>query len=173
MTWKLPFVAGLAILSLAGLDWWLVRNRVDISPIKPGRVSLSETSSQTSADAGTAVFGDLSETLERPLFSPTRRKYQPPLAEETAPPDAPTPVEVPAQPAPVVAAPKLLGVTINGDEVAALLQSPSTPNPAWHRMGAGVDGWTITEIDSNSVTFSNGYNREVRTLYDMGESLAR
>ncbi|RWC49869.1 MAG: hypothetical protein EOS55_04620 [Mesorhizobium sp.] len=138
-------IAGLVLVNVA-----LYNTPVDITPIASGK---AHDGSLASA-AGSLQFpeaGDFSETFQRPLFTPTRRKIVPP-------PAAPQPVEIavaPAeQPAPPpeaasAVAPSLLGVSRNGGAAKALLRVAGSDAAVWYGNGETVDGWTVSAIDKD------------------------
>ncbi len=141
-------LAGLALINVS-----LYSTPVDISPI----ASAKGRDGNMVAEPGGALqipnAGDFAETFERPLFSPTRRKFVPE-------PVAPKPVEVaaapveqqPAPPTPVAApaiAPSLLGISIHGGAAKALLRIAGGSESLWYGNGETVDGWTVSSIDKD------------------------
>ncbi|UVK46529.1 hypothetical protein BPNPMPFG_002190 [Mesorhizobium sp. AR07] len=140
-------IAGLALVNVA-----LYISPVDISPVASGKGH----DGGLAAAAGSLQFpeaGNFSETFERPLFTPTRRKFVPP-------PVAPPPVEVaaapvvqsPPPPPPEVApavAPSLLGISIQGGAAKALLRVAGSETAIWYGNGETVDGWTVSTIDKD------------------------
>lgn len=85
-------------------------------------------------------------TLQRPLFSPTRRPPPPPAV--IAAPSITAAVAPPAAPPPNVA---LSGVIVGAGGGVALLRRPTDPVPARVALGAKVDGWTVAEIHPRSI----------------------
>jgi hypothetical protein len=141
----LAIAAGIAVLVLVNVA--LYNTPVDITPIASGK---GHDGGPASA-AGSLQFpaaGDFSETFQRPLFTPMRRKIIPPPA---PPPgeDAVAPVE--QAPAPVdvapAAAPSLLGISIQGGAGKALLRVAGSDKAVWYGSGETVDGWTVSAID--------------------------
>lgn len=139
-------IAALALVNVALYD-----TPVDITPVASGKGH----DGGPAAVAGSLQFpeaGDFSETFQRPLFTPTRRKFVPP-------PVAPPPVEVavapveqaPAPPpeAPPAVAPSLLGVSIQGGAAKALLRVAGKETALWYGNGETVDGWTVSAIDKD------------------------
>ncbi|MGK9235958.1 hypothetical protein KXS07_29590, partial [Inquilinus limosus] len=89
----------------------------------------------------------LTETVARPLFSPTRRGPQPP----------PPPAEAPPPPPPAAAPPPsvtLQGVILAGDSTVALLRRDDTGEIVTARTGDDLSGWRIDRIEAGSVTLS-------------------
>ncbi|MER9934320.1 hypothetical protein [Mesorhizobium sp. M0088] len=140
-------IAGLVLINVA-----LYNTPVDITPVVSGKGHDGGPAST----AGALQFpeaGDFSETFQRPLFTPTRRKFVPP-------PVAPQPVEVavapveqpptppPQEVAPAVA-PSLLGISIHGGAAKALLRVAGSDAAIWYASGETVDGWTVSAIDKS------------------------
>ncbi|MER9918743.1 MULTISPECIES: hypothetical protein [unclassified Mesorhizobium] len=144
----LAIAGGIAVLALINVA--LYNTPIDTTPIASGK---GHDGGPASA-AGTLQFpeaGDFSETFQRPLFTPMRRKIVPP-------PPAPLPVEVAVAPveqapAPVevapVAAPSLLGISIQGGAGKALLRVAGKDEALWYASGEIVDGWTVSVIDKD------------------------
>ena len=138
-------IAGLVLVNVALYD-----TPVDISPVASGKGHDGGVASAT----GSLQFpegGDFSETFQRPLFTPTRRKF-------VAPPAGPPPVEVvaaaveqaPSPPeAPPAAAPSLLGISIHGGAAKALMRVAGSETAIWYGSGETVDGWTVSAIDKD------------------------
>ncbi|WP_245445715.1 hypothetical protein [Mesorhizobium kowhaii] len=155
--------AGLAIAGLIAalvlVNVALYDTPVDISQVASGK---GHDGGLASA-AGSLQFpeaGNFSETFERPLFTPTRRKF-------VAPPAGPPPVEVvaaaveqpPAPPPPEAApaiAPSLLGISIHGGTAKALLRVAGSETAIWYGSGETVDGWTVSAIDKDQAVLERG-----------------
>ncbi|MDE0155646.1 MAG: hypothetical protein OXS28_08600 [Gammaproteobacteria bacterium] len=94
------------------------------------------------------------ETLERPLFRADRRPYEAPQ---------PVIVDEPA-PAPVVEIPlgeqvALRATIIIGEKRIALLHDLVNDIPLRLSRGDDVHGWTLSEVDTDSVVLQNGEAR--------------
>ena len=88
-------------------------------------------------------------TLQRPLFSPNRRR-------PTVEPPPPTPVvQEPLRPPPAPPAVTLIGVIADPDGSQALLQSVGA-KAIRVRVGDDVMGWRVAEIDAQRLTFTLG-----------------
>jgi len=95
------------------------------------------------------------ETLERPLFRTDRRPYEAPQ---------PVIVDEPA-PAPVVEIPlgeqvALRATIIIGEKRIALLHDVVNDSPLRLSRGDSVHGWTLTEVETDSVALRKGEARE-------------
>jgi len=140
-------IAALALVNVALFD-----TPVDITPVASGK---GHDGCLVSV-AGSLQFPeacDFSETFQRPLFTPTRRKFVPP-------PVAPPPVEVAAAPveqapapppseAPLAVAPSLLGISIHGGAAKALLRVAGSEAAVWYGSGDTVDGWRVSAVDKD------------------------
>ena len=154
MTRMRGILLAIAIVAGLGLLGTHVGSGVDISPVTPQRVAASASDGSDGPDRfrldGVRVES-FSQTLERPLFWPTRR----PKSETVAPVVAPTP-----PPEPVGLALRLVGV-LKGDDgkPRALIVSPQQPNGRWLEEGGEVDGWRLTRIGNAAVSVESGGRR--------------
>lgn len=141
-------LAGLGLVNVS-----LYKTPVDISPIASANGRDGNLLAGPGGSLQIPNAGDFAETFERPLFSPTRRKFVPE-------PVAPKPVEVAAapveqQPAPPpqiaapVIAPSLLGISIQGGAAKALLRIAGGRDALWYGNGETIDGWTVSSIDKD------------------------
>jgi hypothetical protein len=91
---------------------------------------------------------ELSATLERPLFSPSRR---PP-----APPPQPQAVETAATPAPPPSPPNLVlvGVVMDGEGARAIVRNGTDKKIQRAQIGDDIDGWKVSQIDGRKVVLS-------------------
>jgi hypothetical protein len=105
---------------------------------------------------------DLSETRNRPLFSPSRRP-RPANVEVavTAPPPPPPPQEP-------VPAPNLtfLGTFESPTEVGATVQIPSNDKPITIRYGTYINGWRVVDISHKRLVLAHEDRRVVFTLFN-------
>ncbi|MER8734486.1 hypothetical protein NKJ81_31520 [Mesorhizobium sp. M0018] len=141
----IAMIAGLVLVNVELYD-----TPVDIAPIASAKGRDGGTMPAPGGSLQIPDAGDFGETFERPLFSPTRRKFAPE-------PVAPQPVEVasvaieqppPQNLAPIVA-PSLLGISIHGGAAKALLRIAGADAAVWYGNGEIVDGWTLSAIDKN------------------------
>lgn len=155
---------GIVAAGLIATNVVLYDTTVDISPLAPAQRTGARQ--QAGAVQGAAVPDPdgLAETFERPLFSPTRRKFVPAPAE-------PKPVEVAAAPvapppqetaAPVVL-PSLLGISIGSGTARALLKIEGGTAADWYANGETVDGWTVSAIGKDQAVLTRN-GQEARLL---------
>ncbi|MER8409362.1 hypothetical protein NKH16_32785 [Mesorhizobium sp. M1307] len=138
-------IAGLVAVNVALYD-----TPVDIAPIASAK---GRDGGMMSAPGGSLQIPDavdFSETFERPLFSPTRRKSVPEPVQPPAVEVASVAVEQPPPQnlAPIVA-PSLLGISIHGGTAKALLRIAGGDIALWYGNGETVDGWTVSTIDKD------------------------
>lgn len=151
------------ILALGAGNLLLSETAVDIAPIAVAPLSQAKAEIQAAAKGDDAVQpGQGFEALSRPVFSPTRREYQPP----------PLPVAPPAEIAPLVQPTvvpihsfRLIGIRRTGPEAAALLSVSPDQKAEWSPVGAIVEGWTIERVDSHSVALRLADRSIVIDLY--------
>ncbi|MER9585458.1 hypothetical protein [Mesorhizobium sp. M0276] len=160
-------IAGLILVNVV-----LYGTPVDITPVASGK---GHDGALASA-AGSLQFpeaGDFSETFQRPLFTPTRRKIVPP-------PVPPQPVEIAVaptqQPAPRPEAapavtPSLLGISRNGGAAKALLRVAGSDAAVWYGNGETVDGWKVSAIDKDQAVLERDGKVAHILLYPPWENL--
>ena len=150
LTWLLLL---LCLASGALLYWELVA-----ADSKPAKVASAKPTSFAipSSDVALEFFlpelSDLSETVDRPLFSSSRR---PPAESE----DLPQPVQQKAS-KPVTAT--LRGVIIADDNRSALLQRKKGGQLQWVAEGERMEGWQVIRIEPERVILRAA--RETDTL---------
>lgn len=160
-------LASFIIVGLAAVNLTLSDTAIDTSPITmPVRkTDALETTSAGNSISSNSGMSDFTQTFERPLFSPTRRKPVPVVVK----PEPATPVVAQA-PAPVMvkqssAIPALLGLSASKKGWKALLRPDGKKEIAWYGNGETIDGWMISAIDRDHVALSRGGQIELVTLY--------
>lgn len=154
---RVHLLIGVALVlgSLLYLDIW-EQPSTSLPPTAqhPGTGPVSVTSSLDSL--ASLRLSDLTETLERPLFEPTRRA----IRNEVPPPKPVITVERPPPPPPSF---KLLGVIISGDRSLAVLNAD---DGGMHRLGVGdsLSGWEVLAVDLDSVVIARGSERQTLLL---------
>jgi len=173
----------IAAAGLVATNVFLYNMRVDISALAPAKKTGVKVPAGADPSEGMPDLGGFAETFERPLFSPSRRKFVPaPVdAEPVAPASAPVDPQPQAQQvAASVAAPSLLGISISGGTARALLQAEGGAAAEWYANGETVNGWTVSAIDKQEAVLTRD-GREARlSLYppmqkpaDGGSSIAQ
>jgi general secretion pathway protein N len=105
------------------------------------------SSSALSNPLAAQSLDELSTTLDRPLFSPSRR---PP-----APPPAPA-VQTAAPPPPPPSPPNLVlvGVVLDGESARAIVRNGTDKKIQRTQIGDDIDGWKVSQIDRRKVVLS-------------------
>jgi general secretion pathway protein N len=90
----------------------------------------------------------LSATLDRPLFSPSRRPPAPP---------PPPPVQVAAPPVPPPSPPSLLllGVVMDGEGARAIVRAGTEKKLLRAQIGDDIEGWKVSQIEGRKVVLSS------------------
>ena len=116
-----------------------------------------ELSAETLANPVAAQSLDqLSSTLERPLFSPTRRRPAPPPVTQAVAPSAP-------QQQPTLT---LFGVAMDGEQARALIRTDRDKKIVRAQIGDDIDGWKVSQIEGRKVVLSLGERFVTLTLFD-------
>lgn len=158
--------AALAVVTGA-LAWLAAGSEIDTRPIAPnGEAALRGP--LVAATAGPAANRPLSayrETLDRPLFEPSRR----PRPEEPDGPladDAATPKR-----SPTADGLRIVGIMTGKGGAAvprALVRAPEEPQAIWVEAGAIIGGWKVARIGDRTVTLENGPQRHELNLFSDG-----
>jgi hypothetical protein len=116
-----------------------------------GAAATEEPQEQSAAVLANPVaaqsLAQLSSTLDRPLFSPSRRPPAPPpppVAQAAAPPAPPLP------PPNLV----LFGVVMDGEGARAVVRSGVDKKLVRAQIGDEIDGWKVSQIDGRKVVLS-------------------
>ena len=101
------------------------------------------------------AFSQFSQIAEQPIFRASRR---PPQMERKAAssPQKPTVAPAPPVPAPSFA---LRGVIITPDLRIAIIQLPGSPKAVLLASGETAEGWTLSDVTAEKVTFNRGTQR--------------
>lgn len=165
-------IAGLGLLALclAGLAAWQVLAEPEdeplgvAMPVRPPPVAALRNSD---APAGP----DAAAIVERPLFSEARRRAAPIAAAQAAPPPPP-----PAAPAPPLSAThRLVGISLAGDQVVALLREGSGREATLLRLRSGdqLGDWTLAGLERpRTLRFERGEEHQLLALPDAAASSA-
>ena len=89
----------------------------------------------------------LSATLDRPLFSPSRRAPAPPPVPAA---QAPAPPQPPALPPNVV----LVGIVMDGESARAVIRTGAEKKILRARIGDDVGGWKVAQIEGRKLVLS-------------------
>ncbi|MBB3571272.1 hypothetical protein [Rhizobium sp. BK491] len=163
------FGIGTAVIALLAANLMIARMTIDISPDISGPAASGDSSKLRSVtQAAPAIGSEFSETIARPIFSPTRREFAAAQQLETPPPPAET-IAPPVIKKPVLV---LQGTRWIDGKTTALIKLESSPNPDWYSVGQVIDAWQISLIDTNRLVLSHGEERAEYALYS-GEILGQ
>lgn len=168
-----------AVVGLAALNWYASTSTIDTSPIQVASTSTNDRVAVPSTDMRPAkplAENNNTETLKRPLFTPTRRPFDPAknIAPDATPAAAPEKaIEPPtAPPAPLQV--KLVGYTASPQRgKRALVRTPNERAGTWISIGDQVDGWRLRELSADRATFEFGSQRQVLQLETKSQTTER
>lgn len=168
MNGKKLSVIAVATVLIGLSNLWLRGRPLDLAPITPAAKTGERSARRAVSDLTIPAPGaaDFAETFDRPLFSPDRKRHTIEIEALPAPapvlPTTPSMVETPVVTPP---APLLLGISITGQTTQALLKIDGQDQPAWHRSGDTVAGWTIAEIGKDRATLHQNGQTSRLLLY--------
>jgi hypothetical protein len=111
---------------------------------------------------------DLSDTRERPIFTPSRRPPPPPVVEKPYVPPPPPPVATKPPPEPLMLS--LLG-TIAGDSAGvALFMEKSSQEVVRLRIGEAHQGWVLRSVHGREAMLEKDDRKETVTLPNPGDA---
>jgi hypothetical protein len=142
--------------------------RADLGP--PPRVKSGEPN--RAPPSGNPLWAiplkDLSDTRERPIFSPSRRPPPPPVVEKPYVPPPPPRVETKPPPEPLMLS--LLG-TIAGDSAGvALFMETGSQEVVRLRIGEAHQGWVLRSVHGREAMLEKGDRKETLALPSPGDA---
>jgi hypothetical protein len=155
------------VAALGLLNWTLADMPVDISPLDvpvASDVAPKPAAGETSPEWSQRSLAELSDTVARPLFHPTRRPVVVRTAAPVEPDMAPTlPPEPTGAPASRLS---LIGVMgTGGKNRRALLRAEGQAYGTWVDVGGEIDGWRLSAIEDNRVLIEKSGGREELVLH--------
>ena len=131
--------------------------------IDPSPSSMVRPESRQGVPAGNPLWGVplhvLTETRDRPLFSPSRRP--PPAAIIAAPVVAPPPAPPAAPDHPLLT---LVGTVVSGREAIGVFVDQESKNIVRLRIGQDHDGWTLRAVHERNAVFDDRHREAVIAL---------
>lgn len=168
-----PATKALALLALLVLPYLLWTGSDESTTPVVASVARAVTSDSAAAGAPTppAAFElppleKLSEIVERPLFSPTRRMPLPPprVASSTGP----AATEAPAVSGPAEPELRFFGTVRHAGTAAALVTYPGTAQVARLEPGDQVGDWRVLSVDGNHLELGLGEKRRSFEIFASG-----
>ena len=145
------FCAALAVVVVAEVAWVMPRSD------EPHDEHPVDVAQQVAKLAPADIDGNIAGILERPLFSQSRAAAEREDAEDDGDGDSDEPLDR-----------RLAGVVIGPEGREALFQRSQDKSIAVN-IGGKLDGWTVTEIESDHVVLSrDGKDQTVNLLEDKG-----
>ncbi|MFN7089155.1 MAG: hypothetical protein ACK4P4_01170 [Allorhizobium sp.] len=150
---------------LVVLNVILYNRPIDISPAELDVETPSSTETTLLVPPASEGTLNISHTLARPLFSPTRREF---VAEAPQLTLNPTEQAVEAQPSepPTRPALTLQGTRFVGQEGRALIALESEHDPIWIKTGDQIQRWTVAEVGKEVLVLIRDEQRAVYALYE-------
>lgn len=160
------------IAALGLLNWKLAEMQVDISPLQDdvtAAVTPKTSETEMPVDPARQSLAELSETVSRPLFHPTRR---PVVVRNAGPTDASEATGQSPVPAPVqLSRLSLVGLMgTDGKNRRALLRAEGRPFGIWIDEGNEIDGWRLSAIEDNRVLIEKDGGQEELLLHATGQN---
>ena len=126
----------------------------------PNLTELAESATVSANPLSAIPLNALAATLNRPLFTPSRRPPAPIVATaRVAPRPSPPPPPAPEHPNLV-----LVGTVAAGSEGLAVLIDPMTHDAVRLRTGEGHEGWILQSVDRRTATLQKGGQSEMLEL---------
>jgi hypothetical protein len=156
-----------AVTGLASLNWHATNSVVDVTPLSVASPRGDERAAAPANNSPTpksAAQLDYTETLKRPLFTPTRRPFDPAKNKPPEPILVKTPDKLPDSPAatPPALQVKMVGYTASPQRgKRALVRTVNDKVGTWISIGDQVDGWRLRELSADRATFELGGQRQV------------
>ena len=160
-------LAGLAV-GLGQGAWWLHSTPADTSPLVADGQQASWTpdlGGKTGNEFVARALEDFSDTLERPLFEPERRRFFPKPPEPEPVAKAPEPEPPPPAPEKPRERLRIAGVKIFNGKRQALIIVESSNETRWVSSGDSIGGWKVVSIDDAGAEVSAGTTRRKVMLY--------
>jgi general secretion pathway protein N len=117
----------------------------------------------------TIPLKDLSDTRDRPIFSPSRRPPPPPVAER---PYVPPPPRVETKPPPEPLTLSLLGTIAGDSSGVALFMEKNSQEVVRLRTGESHQGWVLRSVHGREAMLEKGDRKETVTLPKPGDTAA-
>lgn len=156
----------MVVLALANL--YMLGRPIDTSPILNGARAAKQLAGGATADEteGTGHIEELTfvQTFSRPLFSQTRRKFQPPKPKpkpEPAKVAKQQPAKKPVQPPKF----RVVGISINVGGSRALIVGGPVGKPQWFLEGEDIGRWKLAAIAGEAITVTQGGQEVSIALY--------
>ncbi len=142
--------------------------RADLGPTpraKPGELDRAPPSGNP---LWAIPIKELSETRDRPIFTPSRRPPSPPVVEKPYTPPPPPRVETTPPPEPLTLS--LLGTIAGESEGVALFMEKGSQEVVRLRTGESHKGWVLRSVQGRQAMLEKGDRKETVTLPAPGDT---
>jgi hypothetical protein len=161
-------LAATAIAQTPGTPGMSVRADLGPAPhIKPGELDRAPPSGNP---LWAIPVKELSETRDRPIFTPSRRPPPPPVVEKPYTPPPPPPVVTKPPPEPLTLS--LLGTIAGDSEGVALFMEKGSQEVVRLRTGESHQGWVLRSVQGRQAILEKGDRKETVTLPVPGDTTA-
>lgn len=172
MIFRLWFVTAAASAGFATANYAIIHSPPAYDPIMPLARPADPGEVSVAIETGSLLPPpQLAHSLERPIFLQSRHSWVAlPSIDIEPPPPEPLPIEQ-ILPEPVQTEQRLtlevslVGVRKDSQGTKALVARAGIPESRWVRSGEAMDGWTVTQIDADSITFVAGNQSKILELY--------
>jgi hypothetical protein len=144
--------------------------RADLGPaphMKPGELERAPPSGNP---LWAIPIKALSETRDRPIFTPSRRPPPPPVVEKPYTPPPPPPVATKPPPEPLALS--LLGTIAGDNDGVALFMEKGSQEVVRLRTGESHQGWVLRSVQGRQAMLEKGDRKETITLPTPGDTAA-
>jgi hypothetical protein len=145
--------------------------RADLGPtphLKPGELDRAPPSGNP---LWAIPIKDLSETRDRPIFTPSRRPPPPAVVEKPYTPPPPPP-RVETKPPPEPLALSLLGTIAGDSDGVSLFMEKGSQEVVRLRTGESHQGWVLRSVQGRQAMLEKGDRKETVTLPAPGDTAA-
>jgi hypothetical protein len=143
--------------------------RADLGPLPRVKSSELDRALPSGNPLWAIPLKDLSDTRERPIFTPSRRPPPPPVVEKPYVPPPPPRVETKPPPEPLMLS--LLGTIAGDSSGVALFMEKSTQEVVRLRTGESHRGWVLRSVHGREAMLEKGDRKETVTLPSPGDAL--
>ena len=171
-----PRLAGALVLAAAPLAATAIAQapgtpgvsvRADLGPTPRVKAGELERAPPSGNPLWAIPLKDLSDTRERPIFTPSRRPPPPPVVEK---PYVPPPPRVETKPPPEPLMLSLVGTIAGDSDGVALFTEKSSQEVVRLRIGESHQGWVLRSVHGREAMLEKGGRKETVTLPTPGDA---
>jgi hypothetical protein len=144
--------------------------RADLGPVPRVKAGELDRAPPSGNPLWAIPIKELSETRDRPIFTPSRRPPPPPVVEKPYTPPPPPRVETKPPPEPLNLS--LLGTIAGESEGVALFMEQGSQEVVRLRTGESHKGWVLRSVQGRQAMLEKGDRKETVTLPVPGDTAA-